>query len=137
MPDRLPTVSTLGDIESRMGIPTIESLLAERDELVTQCAPLRAKHGPFGTFDALRKVQLATIAATIRAKAVEQGVKVTEASIDEAAHSSAEYADFIALGTREKTEWILVENSIQGINDTINRGNVVGRFLSQEVSLSR
>lgn len=136
-PDAIAPVSTIGDIEQRMGLPTIESLLAERDELVKSVAPLRAKHGPFGTFDALRKVQLATIAATIRAKAVAQGVKLTEASIEEAAHASPEYAGFIAQGTSEKAAWAEVENDITGINDTINRGNVVGRYLSQEVGLSR
>lgn len=120
-----------------MGVPPLESLLAERDELVKQVAPLRAKHGPFGTFDALRKVELATIAASVRARAVEQEKKVTEAAIDEAAHASARYAGFIAQATNEKANWAELENKIAGINDTINRGQAIARYLAAEVSLSR
>lgn len=124
-----------GEVESRMGIQPLEELLHERDQLVKQVAPLRAKHGPFGTYGALRKVQLAAVAATIRAKAVEQGTKLTEAAIDEAAHASGAYMDFITQATREKTEWVLLENSVQGIQDTILRANAVARYLAAEAHL--
>lgn len=135
MPDQI-TVTALGEIEARMGIPSIEQLLAERDDLVKQVAPLRARHGPFGTYDALRKVELSTIASALRAQAVADGRKMTEAAIDEAAHADSRYVAFITQATQEKAEWAVQENAIQGINDAINRGNVVGRFLSQEVGLS-
>lgn len=133
----LPPVSTLGEIESRVGIPSIESLLAERDTLVKEVAPLRAKHGPFGTYDALRKVQLATIGAAIRAQAVLDERKITEAAIDEASHSDPAYVDWITQATREKTEWVLVENTIQGIGELIRRGDAIARYLTAEVGLSR
>lgn len=126
-----------GEVESRLGIDPLEWLLAERDDLVKQVAPLRARHGSFGTFDALRKVELATIAASLRAQAVLDGRKVTEASLDESAHADSRYIAFIATATLEKAEWAVLENRIQGVNDTINRGNVVGRFLAQEAGLSR
>jgi hypothetical protein len=131
-------MTPFGEIESRMGLPPIEELLAERDELVKHVAPLRAKHGPFGTWDALRKVELATIAASLRARAVaeEPPRKMTEAAIDEAAHSDGRYAAFIAAGTQEKADWAVQENAIQGIADTINRGQAVARYLAAEVPLT-
>lgn len=134
MADRI-VASTLGEMEQRLGLPPIEVLLAERDELVKQVAPLRAKHGPFGTFDALRKIELATLSALHRAKAVQDERKVTEAALDELAHSDGRYAQFIADGTREKAELAILENRIIGIGDTIQRGNVVGRYLAAEAHL--
>lgn len=125
------------EIQDRMGIDPLEELLAERDDLVKQVAPLRARHGSFGTFDALRKVELATIAASLRAQAVLDGRKVTEAGLDEAAHADSRYIQFVTTATLEKAEWAMLENRIQGVNDTINRGNVVGRFLAQEAGLQR
>jgi chorismate mutase len=136
MPDHILATS-LGDIETRMGLPSIESLLAERDTLVKEVALLRAKHGPFGTWGDLRKIELAKWAASIRAKAVLEERKLTEAAIEEAAHSHPMYVDFVTQGTSEKARWIEAENRIQGIEDTINRGNVVGRYLAQEIGLSR
>lgn len=127
----------MGDIESRVGIPSIESLLVERDTLVKQVATLRAKHGPFGTFDALRKVELATIASSLRARALSEGRKITEAGIDEAAHADERYVRFITEATEEKAEWAVQENRISGIGDLIRRGDVIGRYLSQEIGLSR
>jgi hypothetical protein len=137
MPDTFPKVSVLGEIESRVGIPSIESLLAERDDLVKQVSVLRAKHGPFGLFDAERKVQLATIAASIRARALSDAKKVTEASIDEAAHADPRYVDWLTQMTQEKAEWAILENRIAGIGELIRRGDAVTRYLTAEVGLSR
>lgn len=135
-PDVLPPVSTIGEIESRMGLPTLESLLAERDTLVKQVAILRATHGPFGTYEAMRKMQLASIGAILRAKAAEAGVKITEAAIEEGSHSHRDYLTFVTRATQEKAEWIVAENRITGINDTIQRGNVIGRYLAAELHLA-
>lgn len=136
MPDHM-VATALGEIEARMGIPSIESLLAERDELVQQVAPLRAKHGPFGTYDALRKVELSTIASALRAQAVADGRKMTEASIEEAAHSDSRYVTFVTIATQEKTEWATLENRITGVADTIRRGEAIAYYLSSEARLAR
>lgn len=135
VPDLIPPVSTLGALEAKMGLPAVEVLLAERDELVRQVAPLRAKHGSFGTFDALRKIELATIGAVHRAKAVEADKKITEAALDELAHADWRYVKFISEGTQEKAEWVVIENKIQAINDTILRANAVARYLAAEAHL--
>jgi hypothetical protein len=94
------------EIQQRMGIPPIEELLAERDDLVRQVAPLRAVHGSYGTYDAYRKIELAVIAQIVRAEAAAKGTKVTEAFIEEAAHASDRYLDFITKATgRGRASW--------------------------------
>lgn len=134
-PDAFPPVTTLSEVEARMGLPSLESLLAERDELVKLVAPLRARHGPFGTYQDIRKIELARVGAVIRARAVESGTKVTEAAIEEGAHSHPDYVAFVTDATNEKGGWIILENRITGIADTIQRANVIGRFLAAEAHL--
>jgi hypothetical protein len=134
-PDVFPPVTSLGEIEARMGLPSLESLLHERDTLVKQVADLRARHGPFGTYQDLRKIELARVAATVRARATVAGIKMTEAQIDEAAHADGAYIDFVTIATKQKTEWVILENRIQGIQDTILRANAIARYLSAELHL--
>lgn len=134
-PDEVVAHSPLTALEVRMGIPPLEGLLAERDVLVKQVAELRAKHGNFGTWDHLRKIELEKIAAVIRAKAVADSVKITEAALDEAAHADMRYVDFVTEGTLEKARWIELENQIQGIEDVIRRGNTVASYLAAEARL--
>jgi hypothetical protein len=126
----------MGDHEVKMGLAPIEELLAERDTLVTQIAPLRAKHGPGGIFQDERKVELAKIAAALRAQAVLDGKKVTEAQLDEMSHSDDRYAAYILKATQEKTDYVIAENTVQGITETIRRGEAIARFVTQELTLS-
>jgi hypothetical protein len=135
MPDHIIAQTALAEIEARMGLPPLEGLLAERDELVQRAADLRAKHGPFGTYDALRKVEWATIATTLRAKAFAAGEKMTESAIEQAAHADPRYMEFITHATREKAEWAIAENRITGIGDTILRANAIARYLAAEAHL--
>lgn len=127
------------DVEQRMGIQPLEELLSERDELIARCAPLRARHGPGGVWDDLRRVQRATIAMKLRAQAAATSppTKVTESFLDDAAQADADYLAFIEAGVREKIQHTELENQIAGIDALIQRGNVVGRFVAQEAGLAR
>lgn len=133
-PDHI--VTPTADIESRMGIQPLEELLAERDVLVKEVAVMRAKHAPFGTYDALRKIQLSAIATGIRAEATAKNEKKTEACVSDEAHAHDTYVAFVLDATREKAEWIQKENAIQGIEDRINRDQAVARFVAAEVHLA-
>lgn len=124
------------DHEERAGVEPLVVLLAERDALVHEVAPLRAEHGPGGTWDALRKVQLSTVAMKLRAEAIAGGTKVTEAYLETAAHADSDYVRFVTDGTLAKAKWAELENRIQGVNDQINRGQALLRFLAAEVSLT-
>lgn len=121
----------------RLGIVPLEGLLAERDALVKQVAPLRAKFGSFGTWDALRKIELAKLAAVKRAEATVSGKKLSNDEVSDQCHADGRYIDFITESTRQRGEWTILEGRIEGIADTINRGQAVARFLSQEAGLSR
>jgi len=130
-------VTPFAELQIKMGIPPIESLLAERDELVAKVARLRARHGPFGLFDAERKVALATAAALVRGQAALEQRKITESAIEEGAHTHSSYVDFITAALSEKADWIVAENRIDSIGDMIRRGDVAGRFVTAELGLSR
>lgn len=126
-----------GEVESRLGIDPLEWLLAERDDLVKQVAPLRARHGPGGLFDDLRGVQRATVAMKLRAQAAASGTKVTEAYLEDASKADPDYVSFLTAGVLEKIQHTELENAITGINDQVRRGDAVARYLSQELGLQR
>lgn len=127
--------SSVSEIEQRMGLPPLEGLLAERDELVKTTATLRAKHGPFGAYDAERKIEWCKIATLLRAEALEKNEKMTESALEQKAHADPRYIDFIARAVIEKAEWVVAENRILGIGDTILRANAIARYLTAEAHL--
>lgn len=129
--------SPMSDHEHRMGVVPLETLLAERDTLVKQVAPLRAKYGAWGTFEALRKIRLAQLAQLKRAELLRDGERLTEAAIEDAAHADERYVDFVTQATSERATWAVLENRVQGITDTIMRGQSVARFVTAETALLR
>jgi hypothetical protein len=129
------TAYGLGDIESRMGIDAITGLLAHREALVAKVSRLRARHGAFGTWESERKVCLSAAAAVIRAKAAAAGTKITEAQIEQESHVAESYVVFLTDSLSEKATCIEWENQIQSINDRINRGQAIARYLAAELGL--
>lgn len=123
------------DVEARIGIQPIEELLDERRTHVEKAASLRARYGPFGTWDHERKTRIAGIKATIRAQYARDGVKVTEAQLDDEAHGHPDYKDFIVQATRDRAEWIRAENKIQDVNDLIQRDAAIARHVAAEARL--
>ena len=127
--------SPMSDMELRAGIIPVETLLAERDEVIRELALLRAEVGNFGTAEAMRKVELAKIKTVIRATAVSAGKRKTNDQIDDEAHASGAYVDFITAWTRKRVRWVELENRVDGINDTLMRGQAMARFASAELHL--
>src|SRR5205809_7891764 len=104
-PDAVTARTPFGEIEERLGIvPPLESLLAERADLVKRVCDLRARHGPGGTWPDLRKIELARIAQIIRAGAVRDQVKMTEAAIDDSTHADPRYIEAVTKATTERAE---------------------------------
>lgn len=136
MADHIVARSPMRRTEEQLGVRPIEELLAERDRLVEQVATLRARYGGWGTFDHLRKIELARIAGLIRAQAVRDKLpKMTAAEIDDGAHSHPDYRDFITTATVERAEWAKLESRIEAIDATIQRANAVIRFMTSEARL--
>ncbi len=134
-PDRALARSPMADIEDRLGIDPIGELLAERLDLVDQVADLRAVHGSFGTFDAQRKSQLSTIKMSLRAQAVRDKVKKSEAQLEEEARADVGYIDFIAVATSNRAQLARLEARIDAIDATIRRANAVAYFCANEARL--
>lgn len=122
-------------IEARLGIQSVEELLAKRRELVRALAPLRARYGPYGTWDAERKVRLSAIKAKLRAEFARDGARPTEAMLDDEAHAHPDYAEFIVTATRERARWVNGENAVQEIYDLIRRDQSLAHFVAQETRM--
>lgn len=129
------TRSPMADLEAKIGLQPLDELLAARDDLVEQAASLHARHGGWGTWDHERKSRLAIIAALLRAQALRDGVKVTEASLTEAAHASPDYMTFVTEATNDRAELFRLESKIQAIDATIQRANVIARYAANEARL--
>lgn len=122
----------VGDVEARAGVEPLDVLLAERDALVRKLSRLRGLYGPVGLFGHHRKIELARIAAMLRAQYTADGTKVSEARIDEEAHSHPDYAAFIAHGTVEAAQWVEAEEMLESVTMRVSRGQALLRYLSSE-----
>lgn len=128
----LTPLSPMGDIETRMGIEPIENLLDERRRLVDQVAELRAKYGPWGAWDALRKVQLSQALFRIKEGYRAAGIKRSNDEVDAEAHADGDYIAFVRLAVTERAKWVKLEERITAIDFIINRAQAVARFVTSE-----
>lgn len=137
MADKITASSPMAEAESRAGIQPIHELLDERMALIRQAASLRAVYGSFGTWEAQRKMMLARLKGQIRAEAMRQATarKMTNDQIDDEAHDHPEYMDFITRSTKERALWIVLDAKIEAIDFTIQRGQAITRFVTNEMHL--
>ena len=124
--------SPMADLEAKIGLQPLDELLAARDDLVESVADLRAAHGPFGLFEHKRKIELARIAGLVRARAVRDGIKMTAAEVDDAAHCHPDYLDLVTSATVDRANLYRLESKIADIDATIQRANVVTRWAASE-----
>lgn len=89
-----------------------ERLIDTIEALENTAAPLRAVYGSFGTFEYERKNLLCAIADEMRLAFQRDGVKYTEAQIDQKAHADPRYIERITLATQERTKLALIEADI-------------------------
>lgn len=128
-------LSAMGEIEVKMGLEPIENLLDDRNALVERTAVLRAKYGPFGVWEHLRKIELARLKALRRAQYQDQRVRASNDRIDDEAHQHPDYVEFVALALRERAEWNKLEERIAAIDFVLNRQQVVARYVTAEARL--
>ncbi len=122
-------------IEARIGIQGIEELHNQRRHLVAMSALLRARHGPFGTWEAIRKSSLCTIRSHVRAQHLAAGTKATEAALDDVAHVAQDYKALVTTATEERAQLAVIDNQITDINDLIYRDNTLIFHLTAESKL--
>mgnify|MGYP001611761554 FL=1 len=121
--------------EARLSIQPIEELHDQRRTLVERHAALKADHGSFGKWDHKRKTLLAGVKMKLRAQYAAAGARVSNDQVDDEAHAHPDYTTFVTESTLKAAEWIRVENAIQEINELIQRDNLLGRHVSQELRL--
>ena len=135
-PDQVVARTPMADFEAKIGIQPLEELHAERDMLVKQVAPLRAKWGQNGLGPHLRKAQLSKVQELLRAQAAADGEKVTESRIDQMGHADQRYLDWLAQGLLEYEQMIIVEEEIDQINERIIRGGQVAKYETAAMHLA-
>lgn len=94
---------------------TSDELLERLEALQRERAPLFALYGAFGTFDHTRKIVLAGCRDQARTEAQDANVKVTEAALDDWAHTYEAYKSLIARATEERTQLARLDAEIQVI----------------------
>lgn len=106
-------------LESRAELRSLDALQAERRALLVQLAPLKARHGSFGTWDAKRKQLVEALKVRHRARLIAEGVKTTETMIDAEAHADEQYARFLDQAERDKVQFLLLDNRLSEIEEQI------------------
>lgn len=89
-----------------------EELIDDIEALDNTAVPFRAVYGSFGTFEYERKALLDGIAGSLRSAYQRDGVKYTEAMIDQKAHADPRYIARITLATTERTQMLLIEAQV-------------------------
>lgn len=122
--------------EERLGVVPIDSLLAQRTELVGEIADLKAVYGAWGTFEHIRKMELARLSGLVRATSLrDKEGKITQGEIDNRAHDHPDYRDLITQATKDRAMLYKLESKIEGIDQTIQRANAVIRYTTSEMKL--
>lgn len=80
------------------------ALIDTLETIDLQRAPLVARYGPGGTFDADRKTLLCTIREAIRLERAQRSEKTTEAALDDAAHADEAYRRYLDQAYDERTK---------------------------------
>jgi hypothetical protein len=113
---------TRAELEEAIGVEPIERLQHQRRMLVQQVAPLRAKYGERGTWEARRKVirfgQMTEIADALEK---ERGKRPSEAEAERLAGSGTGYVAMLDQMEQEMARYILLEDEIQSITERIRR----------------
>lgn len=110
-----------------MGVRPLQEILEEREHLIAKRADLWARYGPFGTWDHERKAMLASLRLIARANAVKNGVKMTEAAIDDEAHGHPDYLTFVTQALHDRAKLNTLDAQVDALDFTINRGQSLMR----------
>lgn len=121
-----------GAVEIAMGVKPLQEILEERDHIVEKRAELWARYGPFGTWDHERKIMLASLRMVARMNALRNGVKMTEAALDDEAHDHPDYKGFVTQAGVDRALFNRLDESLVAIDYTINRGQAVMRSVRME-----
>jgi hypothetical protein len=135
-PDDLTDAQTSA-LESRAEVESLDELHHRRRAIVDFIAPLKALHGPFGTWDAKRKQLLEALKVRHRMDLSAQGVKVTEAMVDAYAHADEQYARFLDESEAGKIDYIRTQTRLDEIDERIRSREIGLLAFNAEMRLAR
>lgn len=121
------------DAEDRAGVEPIDSLLAQRQTVVEALAPLWAEYGPGGIGEHALSAERARIVGLLRAMAVANEQKVTEASLEAGSRAHPDYIGLMAKQTTERTTFFKLQEQLRAIDFRLNRGQALLRAYASEV----
>ena len=123
------------DAEDRAGVEPIDVLLAERDGIVAALAPLWAEYGPGGLGEHRLSAERARIVGLLRAMAVAQQQKMTEAALEAGSKEHPDYMGMMAKQTTERAQFFRLQEDLRAIDFRLNRGQALLRAYASEPKL--
>lgn len=124
---------TLRDFEETVGVDPIDVLQADRRAVIEELAPLRAKYGPGGTWDARRKAFRSAVANEIAMRLVAERSKApSETELERLAAGDERVLRWLDDVEQEMARYHLLEDHAQSMTELINRGQAILRYASNE-----
>jgi hypothetical protein len=124
---------TRRDLEATIGVDFIEVLQADRRALIQEIAPLRARYGPGGTWDARRKAVRSARANEIAGELTrERGKAPSEAEVERLAAGDAFTLAQLDAAEEEMARYYLLEDRIQELTELIRRDDLLIRYAAFE-----
>lgn len=124
---------TRRDLEAMIGLDPIEVLQADRRALVEEVAPLRARYGPGGTWDAQRKAHRSAVANRIATELTAERSKApSEAELERLAAGDPDVRRLLDEVEAEMAAYWLLEVRITELTELINRDQVLIRYAANE-----
>lgn len=120
----LPT-SFVEDMERANGAEPLDGLLAELDETEAEWADGASLYGAGGLFNDKRKSLLSITALRIRDERAENGLKSTDAMIDDLSHADKEYRLFLDSHIGRRAKWLALDAHRDSIVMRVNRGQAM------------
>jgi hypothetical protein len=118
-------------LEHRAGIDSLDALLHQRRTLVAEVAPLRAKYGPGGSWDARRKAHRSAIANEIASK----GEKLSEAALERLAAADPRVEKLLDAAEKDMARLAILENDIATITERLKNRSAELFYLGAEARL--
>lgn len=108
------------NLEAKAGLANLDELQASRRALMHELAPLQARHGKSGVWDAWRRQLRGAIAAELRAGwKKEQWGTPTKDAVEDRACADPRYIEAVEKGEREIVRMLRLETQVLEINEAI------------------
>lgn len=131
MPDTV--FASFVERQSAIGVPDVDTELAERHKLVEANKTRAALYGPGNMWDAIRKSRWAVARLRIKGDIIAKGDKVpSEATLDMLAYADDTYKAWLEWSEQDKAMYEVERDTIDAITTRIRRADAVVRYAAME-----